>query len=457
MLDVAIIGGGISGLSALHFLRHRAPHLEAKLFEADKRLGGTIGTDVVNGYSFDWGPNGFLDREPLTLQFCEEIGLNNRLERANQNVSKRFILRKGRLREVPMAPPKFLFSDILSLKGKARVMLEPMARNRPADVLDETVYDFVQRRIGTEAADYLVQPMVSGVYGGIAGKLSLKSCFPIMREMEDQYGSLFKAMIAKAKAAKKKGGKSGGPSGPGGWLTSFHGGLYTMIEQCEERYEQYIRTGFPVASLYRTDNGYRIVGADGSEFEARKVIVATPANNASEITAKLSSHLSAHLADIPYAPIAVICTGYDKTAVRRQLDGFGFLVPSKENRRILGSIWTSSIFADRAPGGKVQFRTMIGGDGDHESLQLSDDELIEIVASDLGDIVGLEGKPELVKIYRWEMGIPQFVVGHEKKLEAIDRELTRLGDIYVTGNAYRGISLNDCVKQSHRVVEQILA
>ena len=168
-IDVAIVGGGISGLSALHFLRELKPSMSVKLFEADTRLGGTIGTDNIDGYSLDWGPNGFLDREPLTLKMCDELGMTDQLERANKNVSKRFILRQGSLREVPMSPPKFLTSDILSLKGRLRVMMEPFAKG-PGNGIDESIYDFVQRRIGTEAADYLVQPMVSGVYGGVHPK-----------------------------------------------------------------------------------------------------------------------------------------------------------------------------------------------------------------------------------------------------------------------------------------------
>ncbi|MCM2272053.1 MAG: protoporphyrinogen oxidase, partial [candidate division Zixibacteria bacterium] len=213
--DIVIVGGGISGLSTLHYIRTRKPERTVQLIEADRRLGGTIGTDHIDGYSFDRGPNGFLDREPLTLQLCDELGLQIDLERANPNVSNRFILRGGRLREVPMSPPKFLKADILSWPGKLRLLKEPFAANRPEGI-DESIYDFGARRIGREAADYLIQPMVSGVFGGVASKLSLKSCFPVMREMEDEYGSLFKAMLAKAKKARSEGKRSGGPSGPGG-------------------------------------------------------------------------------------------------------------------------------------------------------------------------------------------------------------------------------------------------
>ncbi len=452
--DVVIIGGGISGLAALHFVRTLRPELSVVLYEAETRLGGTIGTDHVDGYSFDWGPNGFLDREPLTLRFVEELGLNSQIERANEAVQKRFILRKGKLRSVPMSPPAFLKSDILSWPGKLRVFMEPVSKKRP-DGVDESVYHFAKRRIGEEAADYLVQPMVSGVYGGMAERLSLRATFKIMHEMESEYGSLFKAMIAKAKRAKKEGKKSGGPAGPGGWLTSFQGGLYAIIEKCRSLYSDFIVTGSPVESVEKNVKRFKVHLAGGATVRASHVIFATPTYTAARIVKPLSEKLAEALESIDYAPIAVVCFGYDRKNIGRDLNGFGFLVPRKENRRILGSIWTSSIFANRAPEGKVQFRSMVGGDGDNEVMNLTDGELVGLVRKDLDGIVGLTGQPEIVRMYRWQRGIPQFKIGHPERMARIERELARLGKIHVTGNAYYGIGLNDCVKQSFAVAQSL--
>ncbi len=450
-LDVAIVGGGISGLAALHYLRTLKPDRVVRLFEAEEHLGGTIGTDQIDGYSFDWGPNGFLDREPLTLRLCHELGLDSQLERANSAVNNRFILRKGKLRAVPMTPPSFLASDILSLSGRLRVLREPLV-GRSAQDGDESVYDFVARRIGREAADYLVQPMVSGIFGGLAEKLSLRACFPIMHEMEQEHGSLIKAMIARAGKAKAEGREGGGPSGPAGWLTSFRGGLNCLVRRFEERYRDQIDVCHAVRSVHRTGDGYTLTLGDGTTHAARAVILALPAYHASELVAGLSPRLSQALAQIHYAPIAVVGLGYASRKVRHSLDGFGFLVPRLEKRRILGSIWTSSIFSDRAPDGRVQLRTMVGGDGDHESIALSDDELVTRVREDLDDILGISGEPEVVKVYRWKRGIPQFHIGHTARLRTIEAELSNLQDLHVTGNAYYGIGLNDCVKQSWRVV-----
>ena len=452
--DVAIIGGGISGLSALHYIKKEKPKASVHLFEADNRLGGTIGTDNIDGYSFDWGPNGFLDREPLTLQLCDELNLKNSLERAGDSVNNRFILRNGKLRNVPMSPPAFLKSDILSILGKLRLFMEPFAKNRKEGI-DESVYDFVKRRIGIEAADYLVQPMVSGVYGGVAQKLSLQSCFPIMREMEDEYGSLFKAMITKARKAKKESKKSGGPSGPGGWLTSFDGGLYKIIERLNELYAGYIDTSAKIKKISK-ENCYQIELENGSKFEADNLIIAIPSNNVVPIIKDLSPKLSSVLNEIPYAPISVVCLGYSADVIKSDLNGFGFLVPKKENLNILGSIWTSSIFKKRVPKCGVQFRTMIGGDGDHESIKLSDEKLQKFAIADLSKILKIEGKPDVVKIYKWKYGIPQFIIGHNDRLKNIETELDKLQNIYLTGNAYYGIGLNDCIKQSYKVVNNLI-
>lgn len=452
-LDVAIIGGGISGLSALHYLRRLKPSFNIRLFESDSKPGGTIGTDYVDGYSFDHGPNGFLDREPLTLQLCDELGLTDLLERTNENANKRFILRKGKLREVPMSPPKFLTSDILSLKGKLRVMMEPFS-SRPDETVDESLYDFAQRHMGKEAADYLIQPMVSGIFGGLADRLSLKSCFPIMHEMEKEYGSLFKAMIKKSRKAKAEGKTSGGPGGPGGRLTSIRGGLYGIIERFMELYSDFIQLDASVKSISKEDDNYLVHIENGQNFKANHIIIATPSYITAEITKQLSTSLSESFSKIEYAPIAVVCQGYQQSKIKHPLDGFGFLVPQKENLRILGSIWTSSIFAERAPKGYVQFRTMVGGDGDHESFGLSDADLLSQVESDLDGIIGIEGAPEISMIYRWREGIPQYKIGHRKVMETIEAELGNFENLYISGNAYYGIGLNDCVKQSYAVAQK---
>ncbi len=276
-----------------------------------------------------------------------------------------------------------------------------------------------------------------------------------MREMEDEYGSLFKAMISKAKQAKAKKKKSGSPSGPGGWLTSFKGGLYTVIEQFQKNYQDDIACKMIAKNIVKKDDTYTVTFENGDVISCKNIILATPTYKAADLVAELSTDLAHTFNSIPYAPISVVCLGYKKDDIKHKLDGFGFLVPKKENLKILGSIWTSSIFANRAPDGMVQFRTMIGGDGDHESINLSDKELVRAIEHDLDSIVGINGKPELVKIYRWARGIPQFKIGHSDIMDKLESELSKQGNLFISGNAYYGISLNDCIKQSHKVAELI--
>ncbi|MCX6833478.1 MAG: protoporphyrinogen oxidase [candidate division Zixibacteria bacterium] len=449
---VAIIGGGISGLSTLHFLKRRlSDDVSICLFEADSRLGGTIGSDRFDGYVCDWGPNGFLDRVPLTLQLVEELGLQDKLRPANPQADNRFIYRPGRLHAISASPVKFMTSSLLSLRGRLRVTIEPLIKPKRDDT-DESVFDFAARRIGREAAEAMIDPMVSGIFGGDAKAVSLRSCFPVMEEMERNYGSLFKAMLA-----RKKSGKNAGPAGPSGRLTSFDNGLYTIIERFHELYCDQIQKGSPVERIIKTPQGYRVEfsGKPSETFSA--VVLATPAFAAAQILRDADRQLSDVLNQIPYASLAVCCFGYSGDRRAQELDGFGFLVPRNEGKRILGSIWTSSIFQDQAPAGQVLLRSMAGGYTDPAAVQLTDDELISLVHGELTAILGLQTRPSFVRIFRYEKGIPQFTLGHSDRLKQIDQRLATLPGIYLASNAYSGIGLNDCVTRAHESAEKLSA
>jgi oxygen-dependent protoporphyrinogen oxidase len=459
MKQVAIIGGGIAGLSALHFVQTRCSEkCRAVLYEKDDRLGGTIGTDQVGGFVSDWGPNGFLDREPLTLQMVSELGADDLLDRARDESGKRFIYHHWHLHEIKPSPLAFMRSRLLSVKGRLRLAAEPFIRRRRDWDKDESIFDFVARRIGKEAAQILIDPMVSGIFGGDARKLSLRACFPIMMKMEKEHGSLIKAMIARKKAARKSGNKtSAGPAGPAGRLTSFKGGLFELIEVFHQRYSEAITTGCPITEISRTDGGFRVTREGGSAVEFDAVICATPAFNASPLVSGFDQSLARLLDSIPYASIAVVCLGYQKRDIGHDLDGFGFLIPRGEGKRILGSIWTSSIFTGRSPEGMVQLRTMIGGAADPEAVDLSDGALLDVVTEDLKSILDINGQPAYVRIFKYRRGIPQFTIGHPARMEQMGNLLSGHPGLYFTGNAYDGVGLNDCVKRSHQVVNDMAA
>lgn len=443
---VAIIGGGISGLAALHFLKQKLPaEAEIRLFESEKRLGGTVGSDRANGFVCDWGPNGFLDRVPLTLQLVAELGLNNKLRPADPQAEKRYIYRHGRLNAISASPIKFMASPLLSVRGRLRVLMEPFIKAKRDDS-DESVFDFASRRIGREAAEAMIDPMVSGIFGGDARAVSLQSCFPTMAALERQYGSLFKALMAKRKSSK-----GAGPAGPAGRLTSFDNGLYTLIERFAELYGEMIESGRKVARITRREESYEVTFTTGDTSHWDTVIIATPAFAAAELVESLDSQLSQTLKVIPYASISVCCFGYDRAKVGRDFNGFGFLVPRHEGKRILGSIWTSSIFSDQAPADQILMRTMIGGYTDPDAASLPETELISLVDSELRGILGMQFAPDYVRIFRFEKGIPQFLLGHSERLMRIDSRLSLMPGLYLTGNAYNGIGLNDCVVKSNEV------
>jgi len=459
MLEGVIIGGGISGLAVAHFLGlHQKPD-SWELWEASDRLGGTIGTDRAEGYSIDWGPNGFLDREPLTLQLVNEIGLSGSLEPANEKAENRFIVKNGRMHPVPLTLLKMITTGLLSPLGKARVFAEPFIPRRRDDG-DESVFDFAARRIGRAAAETFVDPMVSGVFGGLARELSLPACFPIMREMELRHGGLVKGMIArqleKRRARKGTGSvKSGGPAGPGGRLTSFKGGLDLLVQRLHERLLPVIKMNRSVCGIARLEDSWEITDEIGHRVRTKRVVVACPTYASARIFREFDLELAQAFDAIPYASIVVVATGHKREDVHHPLDGFGFLIRRSEGLRTLGSIWTSSIFMDRAPDRCVQFRSMLGGAGDPGIMGLSDNDLWATLRRELDALIGIRRDPVLMRIYRWQRGIPQFTLGHRERRARLEQLTARHPGLFLVGNSYYGVGLNDCVKMAQSVAKEI--
>jgi oxygen-dependent protoporphyrinogen oxidase len=448
---IIVIGGGVTGLCAGHYLQRAYGPDQVLVLEAGSRAGGQSGTTRADGFVCDWGPNGFLDREPLTLQWVDDLGLAGELRRANAAAAHRFILRDGRLQEVPLSPPAFLRSRLLSLRGRMRVLCEPWIPRR-TDPTAESLWHFAARRIGREAADFMIDPMASGIFGGDAKRLALTHCFPKMAEMEAQYGSLFRAM-----RAKKRQKKTVSAAGPAGTLTSFAEGIGHLCEVAADRLGDCLVLHTPVTNLVRLKDGYRVETDSDSTFKAHGVVVALPAYAASELTSGLDAPLSAALAAIPYAGIVVLCTGYRREKVKHNLNGFGFVAPRNQGVRVLGCIWTSSVFAGRAPDGWVQLRTMYGGATDSDAVNLSDRALLDLLHHEVEPLLQIDGSPEFVQIHRWPRGIPQYTLDHGDRLAAVEAAERRYPGLAFAGNAYRGVGLNDCVVSAHRAVEILTA
>jgi oxygen-dependent protoporphyrinogen oxidase len=463
MKRVVIAGGGIAGLAIAWALRRKNPEIDVIVLERSPRTGGNIRTEHIDGYTCEAGPDGFLDNAPATLKLVDEVGLSARLLPSNDAARKRYVVREGRLREVPTSVGGFLKTPLLSPSGKLRIALEPFATRRPH--FEESIHEFASRRIGHEAASVLVGPMVSGIFAGDSNELSLPACFPRMRAMEEDHGGLFRAMLA-TRRTRRRGAPLGSPTGR---LTSFEGGMSDLTDGLTRALGDIVRTASPVVDVRRRHPIAIGAGAasvpprysvatTGESFDADALVLSGPAAESAAILQRLDPAVAALLHAIPTAPLAVVCLGYDERAVSSQcdLDGFGFLVPRGQGFRILGALWETSIYRHRAPDGKVLLRLMIGGATDVAAAALPDRELAGIARRDLGRIMGLTAAPELVRIIRHARGIPQYVKGHLERLHQIDTLVQAHPGLFLAGNSYRGVSINACIAEAGGVADAVL-
>jgi oxygen-dependent protoporphyrinogen oxidase len=452
-LKISIVGAGISGLATAQAVLTRKPDAEIIIFEADQRVGGKVWTEVSpEGYLCEGGVNGFLDKIPRTLELCDEVGVEP--VPADSSAQKRYVFSHGELHKLPEKPPQFLTSRLLSVPGRMRVLYELFAGG--TDNPDETLAEFGTRRLGREAFERLIDPMASGVFAGDARKMSVKSCFPRIQEVEAEYGSLIRGLIKLQMKARKEGKKDTPGPGPGGTLTSFSNGMSALTDTLALRLGSRIHTASPVAGISRNKNLYTLHMADGTDEETDVLILAVPAYAQSGILKEYEPELAGLLSGIEYPALSVVCLGYREDRIAPYLEGFGFLVPSGEQRSILGTIVDSNVFPGRAPEGHALFRTMVGGARKPQLAELSDDQLLDRVRADLKDITGIAAEPEFVRIFRHEKAIPQYVVGHAERLEAIDRLLEKHPGLVLTGNAFRGVSLNDCVVNAWKTAESLV-
>ena len=462
MKKVLIIGGGISGLSTAWLLDKRAREMgisiDLTLLEQESQPGGKIKSVREEGFLCEWGPNGFLDSKPQTLELCAALGITDRLHRSNDNARKRYIFTGGELHRLPENGPSFLKSRLLSWPGKFRLLGEPFAANPPGT--DESLAAFGRRRLGAEALQKLIAPMASGIFAGDPETMSLVSCFPRIAELEREYGGLFVAMLALAKKKKqerKEGKISSSAAGPGGTLTSFKEGIQFLTDTLAAQLGERVRTGVAVASVTRTGDGWEVRTSAGETLQADLVISAAPAFAAASMLEGVDAALVDTLRQILYSTLNVVCCGFKQEGLGHPLDGFGYLVPKEEGRTVLGTLWDSSMFEERAPGGMALLRSMAGGACKPELLELPEAELLQRVRDDLQVAMGITQTPCFSRIIRHQQAIPQYTVGHGKRLEAIGGRLAGLSGLLLTGNAFKGVGLNDCVAASQATVDKALA
>jgi oxygen-dependent protoporphyrinogen oxidase len=453
-VKTAIVGAGISGLATGQAILARDPAAEVVVFESGPHTGGKVLSEITpEGYLCEWGVNAFLDKSPRTLELCEEIGLQP--VSGDVSAKKRYVFSEGELHKLPEKPPEFFASRLLSFPGRLRVMGEIFSGRTKNP--DETLEQFGTRHLGKEAFQKLIDPMASGVFAGNASEMSLKSCFPRIHEVESEFGSLIRGLIKLQKQARKQGKKDTPGPGPGGNLTSFRAGMSVMTDALTAGLGSRVRVNSPVSGITRSGGQYTVYLADGGSEDFDAVIVAAPAWAQARILHSISPAISGLLQEIEYPPLSVVCLGYREQDTADCMDGFGFLVPSREQRYILGTVADSNVFPGRAPEGCVLYRTMVGGARHPHLAEFPDEQLLDRVRSDLGDIMGLKADPEFVKIYRHERAIPQYLVGHADRLEAIENHLREFPGLILTGNAFRGVSLNDCVLNAEKTAEKMVA
>ena len=464
MKKAVIVGGGISGLATAYLVRKEAAlagiEMEVTLLEKEPRTGGKIWSIREGGFLCEWGPNGFLDSKPQTLELCRDLGASGQLLRSNDNARKRFIYSGGRLNQLPENGPAFLKSSLISWPGKLRLAMEPLVPKYSSDA-DETLAQFGRRRLGDEALRKLIAPMVSGIFAGNPETMSLVSCFPRIAELESEYGGLIKAMLKLAKKKKREiaeGKAVASAAGPGGVLTSFRNGIQTLTDILTEGMGAgTVRVAAEVTGVSKGESvPYRVTTTAG-ELEADAVILATPAYATAALLRGVDAGLAGVLDQIPYASMTVVCFGYERERIAHDLNGFGYLIPKEERMNTLGTLWDSSIFENRAPEGKVMLRSMLGGACFPEYIKLGDAEVEKRVRDDLRTIMGIVEPPSFVRIFRHEQAIPQYTTGHGKRLQALEERLSPHPGLFLTGNSYRGIGLNDCVAAAHRTVAEVVA
>ena len=471
MATVVVIGGGISGLASAYMIQEKARQAgqthNISVLESDNRLGGKIRTDIVDGYVCESGPLGFVDNKPPVLEMVKQIEMVPELVVSNDSARKRYVLIDGKLQLLPMSPPGFLKTKMISWPGKLRALWE--LRTKPGDPgKDESIAEFARRHLGAEIVDKLVSAMVVGIFAGDAEQLSVKSCFPVMLELEKEgSGSLIKAQMRRAKAKKAKaraegadvreeGPKSEGMVGSSGKLTTFQAGMSQVIDRLKDKFTGDVITGAEVIGLSKEDGRYQIERADGKRLEADIVVMAVPACSAAKILRNLAGDAAELIDGIPYVPVNVIISGYDKAGFGHDLDGFGFLAPKREKRGILGNLWNSSIFDGQAPAGKVALRTMVGGAINPDVTALNDEETLELVQKELHEILGVSIDPTFTRVIRHKRAIPQYVIGHQERINKITSIIENYPGLVLTGNAFRGVGFNDCVIDAGKVADQIV-
>ncbi len=469
---VVIVGGGISGLSAAFALSEQAKSrdvpFQCTVVEGQDYLGGKILTNRRGGVIMEGGPDSFLTTKPAALALCEKLGISSQLVNTKQENAQTFIYSKGRLRQFPqglisMVPMKIapLFrSGVLSWAGIVRMGADWVVPRRDRTKDEETLAEFFSRRLGSEAFDHLLEPLVSGIYAGDANELSVDATFPHLVELERKYGSLIKGTLTtrRPRPSHKPEVK------PRTLFTTLRGGLGDLIASLTERLSGVgvsLRRGMNVRAMHvpgsQAEPPYRLELEGGDVLEAEAVILATPAYVSANLLRPFDDEASTFLDQIPYASTMTISMVFPEPEVKGLIRGYGFVVPRVENRSLIAATWSSMKWAERAPAGQCLVRCYLGRRGREDLLDLNDSELTGRACRELEVIAGIQSQPLHVEMYRWPRAMPQYILGHRERVRHIRERVARRPGLYVTGEAYDGIGIPDCIRGAEQTSAQLSA
>lgn len=436
---VAVLGAGISGLAAAHALACAGHHVVV----LDRRsvAGGRIHTEHRDGFLVEHGPNTMMAPAPGAETLIHALGLTSERIGRGAEVKHRYLVRDGRAHALPMHPLGFFSSDFFSLGARLRMLAEPFIAARAAD---ETVAEFVRRRFGSELLDYVFDPLVGGLYAGDPAQLSMGALFPHLKRLEREHGSVVRGVLA-----ARWGGLAGQFNPARRQLFSFRGGLATLPERLAQRLHGRLHLGVRVESLAPlAGGGYRLglhEGGHPSSLRADAVVVALPAYAAARVLAPLSTPAGAALAGISHPPLAVVALGLRQGDIGHALDGLGVLTPSREQRSVLGMLFSSTLFAGRAPEGHALLTAYVGGARQPGLARLPRDELIRLVLAEARDLLGARGAPMFTSVRYWPQALPQPDLGHASRLQTLRAAENEFPGLFFTGNYVAGVSTAACI------------
>ncbi len=468
---VVIVGGGISGLATAYYLKKNAQAagtpVDIHLVEASDRLGGVIHTVREGGFIVEGGPDCILSFKPAGVGLWRELGLEDEIVGTSRENQGSFVYSRGALHPLPegltlMIPSKLgpLFrTRLVSWPGKVRAGMD-LLWSRRTNGDDVSVAEFISAHLGKEVFERIVEPLFAGIFAGDARQLSLPATYPQLLDLEREHGSLLRGLLVMRQQREKQRGNGHGRAPRWTPFVTLRSGLARMVEVLEAHLDGvHVHLNSRVVGITRLSEGqgWRVELDRDVPLEGDAVVLATPAHAAARMVLPVDEELADALAGIPYASTVTVSLAFRRDEVRHPLNGYGFVVPRVEGRRLLACTWTSSKFPHRAPAGYALFRCFLGRAGDDDIVHLSDEQIVATVLDELRTIMGLDAVPVHVWVFRWQRALPQYTVGHLRRLGVVEEHLRALPGLYIVGNAYKGVGVPDCIASGKRAAEHILS